>query len=86
MVVAAPKTDILRCVVDLDLESVAVSIDDAASPLARQACLAKLVLVSQVSDCGSSKVADDQVFEEICTPRLYEDCLVSDVNEFLCGP
>jgi hypothetical protein len=31
-------------------------------------------------------VADDQVFEEICTPQLYRDCLVSDANKLLYGP
>jgi hypothetical protein len=30
-------------------------------------------------------VADEKIFKEICTPQLYKDCLVSDVNKFLAG-
>lgn len=85
MTVPVLKPDILRRVVDFALESCTIPNDDAATQLERQECLANLILVSKARPLPMNTVADEQTFKDICTPQLYKDCLVSNVNHFLFG-
>jgi len=89
MVVPSLKIDILRRVIECALEGCTVPHDQYETQLNRQQSLANLILVSKVSrgsTTGARNRTHHQTFKSICTPQLYKDCLVSDMNRFLAGP